>query len=116
MAKHTNLTDIANQLNLSKSTVISRFEKLNIQPLNLNHKLWYLSTDVESIRKMKTSVNYITPIERFSILEYFLSHRDNGASDLEKVFFIPQFRINRIISDYLKNGMCVTVPSKMNRL
>jgi hypothetical protein len=116
MANYISLINLANQLDLSKKTIVSRFEKLNIQPLNLNQKFFYLKSDVALLKHMNIKRNFITPNERFSVLEYFLSNRENSASDLEKVFFIPQHRIDRIISEYLKNDMCVTVPSKINRL
>ena len=115
MANYVSAIEIANQLDLNKVTIIKRFESLGIQPLNLNHKLYYLKSDIKYLKGFKVKRNLVTPAERFAILEYFLSNRENSASDLEKVFFIPQPRIDRIITDYLKNDYCVTVPSKMNK-
>lgn len=115
MANYISLIDLANQLNLNKNTIVERFKKLDIQPLNLNHKLYYLKSNVDLLKTMKNPRNFITPNERFTILEYFLSNRENSASDLEKVFFIPQHRIDRIITEFLNNGFCVIAPSKMNK-
>ncbi len=115
MANYISLIDLANQLNLSKNTIIERFKKLDIEPLNLNHKLYYLKSNVDLLRTMKNPRNFITPNERFAIVEYFLTHRNNTALDLQKVFFIPQRRIDRIITEYLNNGFCVIAPSKMNK-
>lgn len=116
MANYSNLTEIADRLNLSKSTVVNRFKKLGIEPMDLNHKLWYLKSDIEMLKTMKNTRNFIKPSERFAIIEYFLSTRNNSVTDLQNVFFIPQQRIDRIITDFLNNGMCITVPSKMNRI
>jgi len=115
MANYISLIDLANQLNLSKNTIVERFKKLDIEPLNLNHKLYYLKSNVDLLRIMKNPRNFITPNERFTIVEYFLTHRNNTALDLQKVFFIPQRRIDRIITEYLNNGFCVIAPSKMNK-
>ena len=115
MANYVSAVKIANQLRLNKDTVMYRFNKIGIQPLKLNNKLYYLKSDIDSLKEMKNTRNFITPNERFSILEYFLSNRENSASDLSKVFFIPQARIDRIISEYFNNGSCVIAPSKMNR-
>lgn len=115
MAHYATALDIASQFRISKQTVIKRFEKLDIQPLNLNHKLYYLKSNVDLLKTMKNPRNFITPNERFAIVEYFLTHRENTALDLEKVFFIPQHRIDRILSEYLKNDLCITVPSKLNK-
>jgi transcriptional antiterminator len=115
MANYISLIDLANQLNLSKNTIIERFKKLEIEPLNLNHKLYYLKSNVDLLGTMKNPRNFITPNERFAIVEYFLTHRNNTALDLQKVFFIPQRRIDRIITEYLNNGFCVIAPSKLNK-
>ena len=115
MANYISAIDLANQLRISKNTVVQRFNKLDIQPLNLNNKLYYLKSNIDLLKTMKNPRNFITPNERFAIVEYFLTYRDNRAMDLEKVFFIPQHRIDRIISEYLKNDLCITVPSKLNK-
>ena len=115
MAHYVTAIDIANKFRISRQTVVKRFEKLDIQPLNLNQKLYYLNSNVDLLHTMKNPRNFITPNERFAIVEYFLTHRDNRAMDIEKVFFIPQHRIDRILSEYLKNDLCITVPSKMNK-
>ena len=115
MANYVSAVKIANQLRLNKDTVMYRFNKMGIQPLKLNNKLYYLRSDIDLLKEMKNTRNFITPNERFSILEYFLSNRGNSASDLEKVFFIPQHRIDRIITEFLNNGFCVIAPSKMNK-
>jgi len=115
MANYISAIDLANQLNLSKQTIVKRFEKLDIQPLNLNHKLYYLKSNINLLKTMKNPRNFITPNERFAVVEYFLTHRYNRTMDLEKVFFISQRRIDRIITDFLKNNMCVTAPSKLNK-
>jgi DNA-binding MarR family transcriptional regulator len=115
MANYVSAIDIANRLGISKNTVVKRFAKMDIEPLNLNHKLYFLKSDIEVIKDAKRPVNHITPNERFAILEYFFSHRDNRASDLQKVFFIPQSRIDRIISEFFKNDFCVIAPSKLNK-
>ena len=115
MAHYVTAIDIANKFRISRQTVVKRFEKLDIQPLNLNQKLYYLNSNIDLLHTMKNPRNFITPKERFAIVEYFLTHRDNRAMDLEKVFFISQPRIDRILSEYLKNDLCITVPSKMNK-
>lgn len=115
MANYISAIDIADKLKLDKNTIIKRFDNIGIQPLNLNHKLYYLKSDISYLSGAKVKRNIIRPAERFAVLEYFLSNRENSASDLEKVFFISQRRIDRIITDYLKNDYCVTVPSKMNK-
>ena len=115
MAHYVTALDIASQLRISKNTVVQRFDKLDIQPLNLNHKLYYLKSNIDLLKTMKNPRKFITHNERFAIVEYFLTHRDNRAMDLEKVFFIPQHRIDRILSEYLKNDLCITVPSKLNK-
>ena len=115
MANYVTAIDIADKFRISKNTVVERFAKLDIQPLNLNHKLYYLRSNIDLLKTMKNPRNFITPNERFTILEYFLSNRENSASDLEKVFFIPQHRIDRIITEFLNNGFCVIAPSKMNK-
>ena len=115
MANYVTAIDIADKLRISKNTVVDRFDKLDIQPLNLNHKLYYLRSNIDLLKTMKNPRKFITHNERFAIVEYFLTHRDNRAMDIEKVFFIPQHRIDRILSEYLKNDLCITVPSKMNK-
>ena len=115
MAHYVTAIDIANKFRISRQTVVKRFEKLDIQPLNLNQKLYYLNSNIDLLHTMKNPRNFITTKERFAIVEYFLTHRDNRSMDLEKVFFIPQHRIDRILSEYLKNDLCITVPSKMNK-
>ena len=72
MANYISLIDIANQLNKSKETIIKRFASVHIEPLDLNHKLWYLKSDVALIKEMKITYVHSTLKERFSILEYFL--------------------------------------------
>jgi hypothetical protein len=115
MAHYISAIDLANQFRVSKQTIVKRFDKLDIQPLNLNHKLYYLKSNIDLLNGMKNPRIFITPNERFAVVEYFLTHRDNRAMDLEKVFFIPQHRIDRILSEYLKNDLCITVPSKLNK-
>ena len=115
MANYVRVIDIASELKISRYTVVEGFRKLDIQPLNLNHKLYYLKSNIELLKNVKKPRILINSNERFAIVEYFLTHRDNRAMDLEKVFFISQRRIDRILSDYLKNNMCITVPSKMNK-
>ena len=115
MAHYISAIDLANQFRVSKQTIVKRFDKLDIQPLNLNHKLYYLKSNIDLLNGMKNPRIFITPNERFAIVEYFLTHRDNRAMDIEKVFFIPQHRIDRILSEYLKNDLCITVPSKLNK-
>ena len=114
--KYISATEIANKLNLHKGTVISRFKKLDIDPVEVNRRYYYSIENVKHFEKAKPSYNLITPNERFLVIEYFLSHRDNSSLDLTKVFFIPQHRVDRIISEYLNNNNCVTISSKMNKI
>lgn len=116
MANYVSAIEIGNQLKLSKNTVVKRFQSIHIEPLNVNHKLYFLRSDIKLLKDVKTTINHVTPNERFAVLEYFLSNRENRSSDLEKVFFIPQRRIDRIISEFFKNDMCVIAPSKLNKL
>ena len=114
--KYISTTEIANMFNLNKGTVINRFKKLDIDPVEVNRRYYYSTEDVKHFEKAKPTYNLITPNERFSIIEYFLSHRINSSLDLTKVFFIPQHRIDRIISEYLNSNNCVTISSKMNKI
>jgi hypothetical protein len=116
MANYISAVNIANKLGLDRNTVISRFRKLDIEPLNLNNRLYYLNSDVYLLKTVKKPRNLVSANERFAIVEYFLTHRNNSALDLETVFFISQRRIDRILSEYFDNGMCITVPSKLNKL
>lgn len=114
--KYISATEIANKLNLQKATVISRFNNLNIDPVEIDRKYYYSIEDFKLFDKAKPLRKPISPNERFLVIEYFLSHRNNTSLDLANVFFIAQRRVDRIISEYLNNNNCVTISSKMNKI
>lgn len=114
--KYISAAKIAIKFKVQKNTVINRFKKLGIEPVEINKKFYYSIEDSKMFEKTKQQKNIITTNERFSVIEYFLSNRNNSSLDLTKVFFIHQRRIDRIISDYLNNDKCIIISSKMNKL
>lgn len=115
MAKYVSLVSIANDLKLSKGTIISRFDKLDIQPITINHKNYYSQSDLDMLILMKPKVVKVGHKERFLIVEYFLRNKSNSSPAIADVFFIKPQRVDKIISEFLNNDSCITVPSKLNR-
>ena len=115
MEKYLNLKDITNIHGINKHTAHSRFVLLGITPIMIKHIKYYKENDVNRILISKHARYKIKSLsEQFTIIEYFLSHKENSSPDIAKICPLSTSRIDRIISDFLDNNFCIIAPSKIN--
>lgn len=117
MDDYLNLKDISKILGLRKDTITYRFNKIGVYPIYIKGIRFYKSSDINLIKKkLRNKFNIGNVKERFSIIEYFLSNRNNSSSDISKVCPLSTAQIDKILTSFIKDDFCITVPSKLNSI
>lgn len=115
MDEYLNLKDISKILKIRKDTIAKRFDKEDIFPIYLKGVRFYRSSDIEYIDRNVRNKYLIKNVgEIFTVIEYFLSHKENSSPDIAKICPLSTQKIDNILSDFLDNNCCVIAPSKMN--
>jgi len=113
MPQCTTPETIGRQFGVGKNAIIRRFKKLGVEPFNLNHKLYFLNSDIDLLREKKRISILTTTVERFHIIEYFLSNKHNGSKVIADFLDISVRKVDRVISDYFNAGSFVVIQSKL---
>jgi len=117
MDDYLNLKDISKILGLRTDTITYRFNKIGIYPTYIKGIRFYNSIDIELIRKkLRKRFNISNVNERFTIVEYFLSNHNNSSSDISKICPLSTAQIDKILTSFINDDFCITVPSKLNSI
>ena len=115
MDDYLNLKDISKILNLRTDTITYRFNKVGVYPTYIKGIRFYNSSDIELIKKKLRKRFIISNVkERFTIIEYFLSNHNNTSSDISKICPLSTAQIDKILTCFIEDDFCITVPSKLN--
>lgn len=106
--------DIAREAKLSVFAVRNRQDRLGIEPLVVKGNHFFTPEEMERIIRYKKSATIISHAkERFTIIEYFLTHDNNTTRDIAEICPLSHKLIDKIIFEYYKNDRCIIVNSKL---
>ncbi len=114
--------EISKVNDLTVNQVQSRIYKLELKRINKDKKeSKYSKKDIEliinfigRIRKGKKSypVN-VSDKKKILIIEYYLKHQKLSIEILAETLLTNKFKISRIITEFLEDGKCLTIQSKL---
>lgn len=111
--------EIADKIGLNYLTVLNRGALLNLEPRQINRTFYWTKTQLEQIeqyqKKYKTRINTTNRFskEKITIVELFLSSKNNSCSEIARKTGKSRSFVNTAINEYLKTKT-ITVESKMN--
>jgi len=113
--------DVADKIGLNYLTVLNRGALLKLEPKQINRTFYWTKTQLEQIeqyrKKYKTRINTTNRFskEKITIVELFLSSKNNSCSEIARQTGKSRSFVNTAINEYLKTKT-ITVESKMNQL
>lgn len=108
---------ISNMLNTSPQVIVSRARKLGVGKM-IRKKLWFNDVEINELKNFKKSYNNQSSKyskKKIHIIDFFLTHGTNTAVDIAHSLDLTVSRVNTTLTEYLDNGNCIIVESKINK-
>ena len=117
MDDYLTLKDISKELGIRTDTITYRFNRAGVYPTYIKGIRFYNSSDIDIVRQIVRKKYDISNIkEKFTIVEYFLSNHNNTSSDISKICPLSTAQIDKILTSFINDDFCITVPSKLNSI
>jgi hypothetical protein len=114
--------EISKANDLTINQVRGRINKLELKRINKDKKeARYSIKDIELILKFKYRITKgkiscpikISDKKKILIIEYYLKHQKLSIEILAETLLTNKFKISRIIAEFLEDGKCLTIQSKL---
>ena len=107
--------EIAHELKLTTSGVISRAERLNIFPKGSVRMYLWTEEQFDKIASFKANRPFRDKYSKIkiNIIDFYLSHRQNTQAEIAESMGLNESRVNSVLNEYLIDN-CIIVESKIN--